>query len=139
MSKSVLLVCLGNICRSCAAEAVLRRFAPHLDLDSAGTGAWHVGMPPDSRAQAEGARRGYIYGDQRARKVTQQDFRDFDLILGMDRQNVADLHATAPPDATAIIALFLGDADVPDPYYDGSLTRMFDLIEARAQELARLL
>ena len=139
MTKRVLLVCMGNICRSPAAEAVLRVHAPHLTLDSAGTGAWHIGLPPDPRALAEGARRGYRYGDLRARKIAPADFASFDLILAMDRQNLADIAATAPPGATATRALFLGEAEVPDPYYDNSFARMFDLIETRARELAAIL
>ena len=139
MAKRVLLVCLGNICRSPAAEAVLRRHAPHLELDSAGTGAWHAGLPPDPRAQAEGRRRGYRYDDLRARKITRSDYTTFDLILGMDRQNIADIEEMAPAGTTARIALFLDDAEVPDPYYDDSFPRMFDLIEKRARELAAIL
>ena len=139
MTKSILLVCLGNICRSPAAEAVLRHHAPHLHLDSAGTGAWHAGVPPDPRAQTEGRRRGYNYAHLRARKVRPDDFIRFDTILAMDRQNVADLYGMAPEDATAGIDLFLDGAEVPDPYYDGSFDQMFDLIEARARELARIL
>ena len=139
MTKRILLVCLGNICRSPAAEAALRHHAPHLTLDSAGTGAWHAGVPPDPRAQAEGARRGYSYSHHRARKVRSTDFTDFDVIYAMDRQNVADLYAIAPERKTATISLFLDEAEVPDPYYDDSFAQMFDLIEARAKELARIL
>lgn len=117
----------------------MRQHAPHLHLDSAGTGAWHSGLPADPRAQAEGRRRGYNYAELRARKVRDDDFTDFNLILGMDRQNITDLHAMAPSGTTASIELFLADAEVPDPYYDDSFATMFDLIEARARELALIL
>lgn len=139
MTKRVLIVCLGNICRSPAAQAVLEHYAPHLDVDSAGTGAWHAGLPPDSRALAEGYKRGYDYAHQRARKIRSDDFTDFNLILAMDRQNAADLRKIAPPNTNATITLFLDASEVPDPYYDGSFAVMFDLIEARAQELAAIL
>lgn len=119
----VLMVCLGNICRSPMAEAVLAHLAPAWQVDSAGTGGWHAGEQPDRRTLAELRRHG-IATPHRARQVRAADFRDFDLILAMDAQNLADLRALAPPDATAAVRL-LGDYDpqgggaVPDPYYDG--------------------
>ena len=92
---SVLFVCLGNICRSPTAEAVFRARAEEADIqiDSAGTGAWHVGNPPDPRSRAEGERRGYSFAGQAARKVTVQDFYDFDYILAMDRSNLIGLQS----------------------------------------------
>ncbi len=135
MTTRILFVCLGNICRSPAAEAVMRAHAPGLELDSAGTGAWHAGSPPDPRALAEGLRRGIDYNDLRARRVELDDYSKFDIIFAMDRQNLADLKARAPKDCTARIELFLGDREVPDPYYDDSFEQMFDLIEDRVQEL----
>ncbi|RED17829.1 protein tyrosine phosphatase [Pontivivens insulae] len=135
MKDRILFVCLGNICRSPAAEAVMRAKAPHLTVDSAGTAGWHQGKAPDTRARAEGARRGYVYDDLRARQVTRADFERFDVIYAMDHDNLADLRAIA--DGPARLELFLGDTDVPDPYYDNSFPRMFDLIEARCDALLR--
>jgi len=135
---SVLFVCLGNICRSPTAEAVFRTKAIGTDIiiDSAGTGAWHAGNPPDPRARAEGERRGYSFAGQAARAVTENDFHDFDYILAMDRENFRDLAAMAPPNARAILALFRPEGgDVPDPYYGGrdGFVQVVDLIEAGAE------
>ena len=126
---AVLFVCLGNICRSPLAEGALRKVAAERDLavriDSAGTGTWHVGNPPDPRSVAEAARHGADIGGQRARQVTPRDFRQFSHIYALDEQNLSDLRAIAPADATARLAL-LSDAvpgaagrSVPDPYYGG--------------------
>lgn len=119
----VLMVCLGNICRSTMAEAALAQLAPDWQVDSAGTGDWHVGDPADRRTTAELARHG-IVRRHLGRQVQVADFRRFDLILAMDRQNLRNLQALAPADATARVCL-LGDFDpqgageVPDPYHDG--------------------
>ncbi len=128
MTTRVLLVCLGNICRSPTAEAAVREAAAEagvdLDVDSAGTGAWHVGNPPDARmtrAAAEDDLR--LTGS--ARQVTVDDFSEFDLVVAMDTSNEQDLHRLAPDDeARARIRLFRAYADepgagVPDPYYGG--------------------
>ena len=126
---SVLMVCLGNICRSPMAEAVLRHHlagrpdAAAWTVDSAGTGDWHVGEPPDPRTLAECRRRG-VAVRHAGRQVAVADFRRFDRILGMDRANLANLRAMAPADATARIGLLgdhdpLGPSEVPDPYHDG--------------------
>jgi len=119
----VLMVCLGNICRSTMAEAVLAHLAPSWQVDSAGTGAWHIGDPADHRTTAELARHG-IVRRHLGRQVQPADFRRFDLILAMDRQNLRNLQALAPPDSTARVSLLgafdpLGESEVPDPYYDG--------------------
>ena len=132
---SVLFVCLGNICRSPTAEAVFRARAGSADIkiDSAGTGAWHEGNPPDPRSRAEGERRGYSFAGQAARKVRTQDFHDFDFILAMDASNLSDLKAIRPKDATAHLSLFLpSGSDVPDPYYGGpdGFSNVVDLIES---------
>jgi protein-tyrosine phosphatase len=127
---SVLFVCLGNICRSPLAEAALRAEAARAGLaitvDSAGTGDWHVGNPPDRRAQATALRHGSDIAGYRARQVTQDDFTRFTHILALDAANLADLRALAPPGATAELGLLLdlvpgreGDG-VIDPYYGGT-------------------
>ncbi|MBR2690702.1 MAG: low molecular weight phosphotyrosine protein phosphatase [Aquamicrobium sp.] len=129
--KSILFVCLGNICRSPLAEGVFRdvlasRGLEHrFVLDSAGTGGWHAGSAPDPRSVEIAARHGIDISSQQARKVALDDFSRFDLILGMDRSNVADLKAAAPHEARERIHLFLefaGDRgrEVPDPYYGGA-------------------
>ena len=124
---SVLFVCLGNICRSPLAEAAMVEAARErgLDLlvDSAGTGDWHIGHPPDARAQAIAAPHGVDIAGLRARQVTPADFHRFSDIVALDRHNLADLEAMRPPDATASLSLLLdhvpgreGEA-VADPYY----------------------
>jgi len=109
----ILFVCLGNICRSPTAEAVVRalaaREAPELGLevDSAGTAGYHVGEPPDPRMRAAAARRGYDLETLRARIVEPGDFERFDLILAMDRENLAVLHRRMPEQARERVRLFL--------------------------------
>lgn len=138
--KRILFVCLGNICRSPAAEGVLRARARErgmkITIDSAGTGAWHVGDPPDARMIKEAGKRGYDIGHQRARKVDLSDFYEFDYLLAMDLSNHTDLLNLAPPNRECDIRLFLDFADceereTPDPYYGGDdgFTRVLDLIE----------
>jgi len=143
----VRLLCLGNICRSPSAHGVMRGRAAEaglvLEIDSAGTGDWHAGNPPDRRSLSAARKRGYDFGDLRARQLTQADFTRFDLILTMDAQNLRDARALAPPGATARLARFLDYAgiggDVPDPYFTGSFDAVLDLIEdASTLALARL-
>lgn len=145
----ILFVCLGNICRSPTAEAVFRhlaaREAPGLDLTiaSAGIGNWHIGEPPDERAQAAALRRGFDMSAQRARQIVREDFTAFDLILAMDRENLSELRRRAPGDARERVRLFLEFAaerdvdEVPDPYYGGAegFERVLDLTEAAARGL----
>ncbi|MEL7129733.1 MAG: low molecular weight protein-tyrosine-phosphatase [Pseudomonadota bacterium] len=137
----ILLVCLGNICRSPAAEGVLRTKAMtrgvSVAVDSAGTGGWHAGDPPDERMQAAAARRRYDLSALSARQVVPQDFNRFDLIFAMDRSNLANLEAMAPVGGMAERRLFLGDEEVPDPYYGGEagFEHVLDLIEAAADRL----
>ena len=141
--KRVLLVCLGNICRSPAAEGVLRARAEargrKLYLDSAGTGAWHAGSPPDQRMIAAAKRRGIDISRQRARQVDLADFYEFDFIMAMDLSNQTNLLAMAPPNREADIRLFLDFAETeiretPDPYYGGAdgFEHVLDLVEAGA-------
>ena len=130
----ILFVCLGNICRSPTAEGVLQHklrdagLAGDVDVESAGTGGWHVGHPPDPRATAAAGARG-IALESRAQRFEAFHFEDFDLILAMDRQNLSDMRALAPHAAAAgklhlfrefdPLAVQSGDLEVPDPYFGG--------------------
>ena len=144
----VLFVCLGNICRSPSAEGVLRArvtqagLAHRISIDSAGTGAWHIGEPPDPRAQQAAAARHIDISGQRARQISQADFDAFDYILGMDHQNLSHLKKLRPhsQQKSAKLGLFLEYAntqhrDVPDPYYGGreGFDLMLNLIEEAAE------
>ena len=140
----VLFVCLGNICRSPTAEGVVRDLARTrgvaLQTDSAGTGDWHVGGAPDSRAIAEARRRGHDIADLRARQVTRRDFERFDLIIAMDSKNRHNLKALRPRGNTTPVHLFMAYAgqpatDVPDPYLQGGFDRTFDMIARAGQGL----
>ncbi len=147
----VLFVCLGNICRSPMAEGTFRDLVQRRGLegriktDSAGTGEWHVGKPPDRRAMEEMRRRGRDISDLRARQVRPRDLDEFDLILAMDDENYDDLMAMASEEQQERIRLFLdfaegpGPSQVPDPYYGGARGFAFalDLIEAAAAGLLR--
>jgi len=127
LSKSVLFVCLGNICRSPLAEAALKAEAERIGLDiqvdSAGTGDWHLGHAPDPRAAAVARRNGIDISHRRARLVTPEDFRRFDHVVALDEQNLANLQAMRPAGAKAELSLLLdhvpGRAGQPvaDPYY----------------------
>ncbi len=146
MPPRILFVCLGNICRSPAAEAVTgaiaaRRGLP-LVLDSAGTAGWHTGKPPYGPMREAARRRGISMEDLRARQFGAEDFARFDLICAMDHQNIADIEALRPPGNDTPLRLltdFLppagphGGADhVPDPYYTRDFEGCLDLIEAAA-------
>lgn len=134
--KSVLLVCLGNICRSPTAEGIMRQRTAiaglTMKIDSAGTGDWHIGKHPDLRAQTHAKQHGYNISKLVARQVSPKDFIDFDLILAMDAQNLKDLQSirelaaqTTNADRLARLALMSEvdisylNQDVPDPYYGG--------------------
>jgi protein-tyrosine phosphatase len=145
----VLFVCLGNICRSPTAEGVFRTVVARAGLDarirvdSAGTGDWHVGRPPDRRAIDAARLRGYDLTGLRARQVRRSDFAQFGWILAMDRANLAALKALRPVGYAGHLGLFLdvvpalGVAEVPDPYYGGAtdFVRMLDLIEQASEAL----
>ena len=147
----ILFVCLGNICRSPTAEAVLRELAAReapeltLEVDSAGTAEYHVGQPPDPRTRAAAARRGYDLSALRARTVESTDFERFDLILAMDRDNLKALRRRAPSHSYERLRLFLefspdaAPEDVPDPYYGGpnGFEEVLDLVEAAARGLLK--
>ena len=148
---SILFVCLGNICRSPLAEAAMVEAARERGLDvrvdSAGTGDWHIGHPPDARAQAIAAAHGVDIAGLRARQVTPEDFYWFSDIVALDRQNLADLAAMRPADARASLSLLMdyvpgreGQA-VTDPYHGedaGFATTWADVV-AGASGLADML
>ncbi len=139
----VLFVCMGNICRSPTAQGVFESLvsseglATHIEIDSAGTHAYHIGEPPDARAQVAAQRRNIDLSRQRARKVRPEDFLEFDYVLAMDRSNYEELQAICHPDYEERLRLFLsfapdlGEQDVPDPYYGGAqgFEQVLDLIE----------
>jgi len=144
----VLFVCLGNICRSPTAEGVFRQrlrlagLDGRVETDSAGTGDWHVGKAPDSRACQAAGRRGYELDTLRARQVRLEDFQRFDLILAMDHDNLARLQALRPGSARAELDLLLrryglGRDVVPDPYYGAAdgFEEVLDLIEQACDAL----
>ena len=148
--SSVLLVCLGNICRSPTAEEIFRQQAAiaglSMKVDSAGTGDWHIGHAPDERAQRHAKAHGYKINKLVARQVNADDFHNFDLILAMDAQNLADLQSikngiTDTDTKLAKLALFseedptYGGDDVPDPYTgDGdAFEEVIERIESSAQ------
>ena len=146
---AILFLCLGNICRSPLAEGAARaafaRAGVDVTLDSAGTGDWHVGRPPDARAQAEARRRGIDISDLRARQLSSDDFYRFDLILAADQTNLRDARAIRPGDATADLRLMLdlipgrGGEGVTDPYYgkdDGFATTWDDVAGVAAALVA---
>lgn len=141
MSKCVLFVCLGNICRSPAAEGVFRMLAPEVATDSCGTGDWHLGKPPHPPMQRAALARGYDISDLRARRLTARDFALFDLIVAMDAHNLRGIEALRPPGNTTPVRLLTdylpgGGADhVPDPYFTGDYAGVLDLIEAAARDL----
>jgi protein-tyrosine phosphatase len=150
----ILFVCLGNICRTPTAEGVMRHklreagLADDVDVESAGTGGWHVGHPPDERATATAAGRG-IELSGAARRFEAADLDEFDLVLAMDRQNLEDMRALArhpghgtrlgllreyDPDAVAA-----GDLEVPDPYYGGDegFEHVLDVVDRACEGLLR--
>jgi protein-tyrosine phosphatase len=146
--RKILFVCLGNICRSPTAEGVLRHLlaeepALAVDVDSAGTGDYHLGEPPDLRSQSAAKRRGIDLSGLSARQVRRRDFEDFDLILAMDRKNLRDLERMKPAGSRAQVRLFLdyagepGLLEVPDPYTGDSqdFGQVLDLVMAGCRRL----
>ena len=149
MSTSVLFVCLGNICRSPLAEAAFRREAERVgldvEIDSAGTGDWHIGSPPDARAAAVAKRHGVDISHLRGRKVTSEDFRRFDHIIALDAENLSELKRLQPKDAKAELSLLLDHVEgregqaVADPYYgeSGHFDETWRDVTEAARALAR--
>jgi protein-tyrosine phosphatase len=152
----LLFVCMGNICRSPTAEAVMRALVAEegledeIEIDSAGTGSWHVGHPPDRRSTAAAKARGIVM-EGAARQVTVADFDDYDLLLAADADNVGALRALAPEGAAAAkihllreydpAAAAAGDLAVPDPYYGGpdGFEHVIDLVDAACRGLLETL
>lgn len=148
----ILFVCMGNICRSPTAEGVFRHFleeaglSDRIEVDSAGTHAYHTGEPADRRAQAAAERRGYSMSDIRARRVRDEDFESFDVIIAMDRDNHSMLIDQADAAHHDKIRLFLEfstaqEEEVPDPYYGGAagFERVLDLVEEASRGLLETL
>lgn len=148
----ILIVCMGNICRSPMAHGVVRqrlaesRIATRVAVDSAGTHGYHIGDPPDERAQAAAHRRGVDITDLRARQVSSEDFELFDLILAMDEENLETLHEAADPEHHHKVQLFLefagsGRRGVPDPYYGDMIgfERVLDMVEEATSSLIQRL
>ena len=149
MIRRVLFVCLGNICRSPTAHGVFQKLVDErglshaIEIDSAGTGDWHVGRSPDTRTQTAARQRGYDLSPLRARQVIVQDFHIYDFILAMDDSNLADLKRMVPAEFAGHLGLFLEFArkhnvrEVPDPYYGGNdgFTLVLDMVEDAAEGL----
>ncbi len=146
----VLFVCMGNICRSPTADAVFRHQLKTVGLekrvlvDSAGTHAYHIGKPPDKRAQQAALRRGYKMHDLRARAIQSSDFSDFDYILAMDNDNLAQLKINCPDQYNHKLSLFMqysknfsSGNEVADPYFGGSqgFENVLDMVEIASQGL----
>ncbi|MBL35467.1 MAG: phosphotyrosine protein phosphatase [Oceanospirillaceae bacterium] len=139
----VLFVCLGNICRSPTAHGVMLKkvealgLSGEIQVDSAGTAAYHVGEKPDARATQTAAKRGYDLSTLRARQAVAEDFGTFDYVLAMDNENLANLQAICSPGSQTQPQLFLSfarrfrESEVPDPYYGGAsgFEHVLDLVE----------
>lgn len=140
----IIFICLGNICRSPIAEGVAKNLVKERNLDytikSAGTGSWHIGDAPCPDSIKIAKQRGVDISKQRAKQVTQDDFREFDLIIALDSKNKADLDKINPTDKEVILLGSFGfdGADVPDPYFfDGfeGFDKVFDMIETAVTNL----
>ena len=134
--KRVLFVCTGNICRSPTAEGVLRHLAEKMNVavqvESAGTHDYHVGNPPDARAQKHARGRGYDLSAQRARQLRRRDFEEFDLLVAMDRGHLEIMQGHCPAQHQGKLRMLVNGHDVPDPYYGGpeGFEQVLDMVEA---------
>ena len=151
MSVKVLFVCLGNICRSPTADGLFQKLVSdagltkRIQVDSAGTASWHHGRAPDPRSIAAAKKRGFDLSGLRARAIKRSDFDEFDYILAMDENNLADLHSLKPAGYTGQLGLFLAFSsqknyrEVPDPYHGGSegFEVVLDLVEDAAAGLLK--
>ena len=137
------MVCLGNICRSPLAEGIMQDLSDKNNLgweiDSAGTGNWHVGQGPDRRSTRIALERGVPISHQVCRQFGKRDFEEFDHIYVMDKNNLSDVVAMAPnKQAADKVKLLLGDKEVPDPYYDDAqFAPVFDLIEDGCKKIVK--
>lgn len=143
----VLMVCLGNICRSPMAEGILRHKAHingwNIQVDSAGTGGWHAGEAPDSRAMAYMERKGISIKKLRARQFTVNDFHEFDLILPMDTDNYRNVSALKPGGSKAEVRMVMEllypgkNVAIPDPYYGGEdgFAKVYDMLDAALENI----
>lgn len=145
MPQKVLFVCLGNICRSPAAEGVFRDLAPEVQTDSAGTSGWHLGQPPYEAMQLALRARGLDISDLRARQFNRSDFANFDLIIVMDEENQTEVGVLRPSGNQTPVRLFTdyvnwaGADHVPDPYYTRDFDGCLNLIEQAARGLKQAL
>lgn len=151
--QRILFICMGNICRSPSAEGVFRHLveskelSEQFEIDSAGTGNWHAGNPPDTRAQLTAKQRGIDLSGLRARQVNVSDFDNFDLIIAMDNDNLENLRELCPPTQHHKIKLLLSfsnsyhQTEVPDPYYggDNGFETVLDMIEDSCDQLLKSL
>lgn len=141
MTSRILFVCLGNICRSPAAEGVFRAMVPDHECDSAGTSDWHVGEPPYGPMQQAALRRGYDLSALRARQFEATDFLRFDLIVAMDATNIERIEALRPEGNDTALRVLTdyaperGFDHVPDPYYTRDFDGVLNLIEAAIEGL----
>ncbi|WLR51228.1 low molecular weight protein-tyrosine-phosphatase [Bacillus tianshenii] len=147
----VLFVCLGNICRSPMAEAVFRHkvneagLGEKIEVDSAGTGDWHVGNPPHEGTQQILTKEKISFKGMTARQVQSLDFEDFDYIIAMDEQNIQDLHQIKRGNPTSFVDRLLSfvsnheEEDVPDPYFTGNFEHVFQLVEEGCEQLLQFI
>ncbi len=146
----VLFVCMGNICRSPTAHGVFQSLVDDnglgqsIQVESAGTHSYHIGNPPDPRSQATARQRGVDLSTQRARRFVSSDFRDYDYLLAMDSNNLADMLAIKPDDGNASAELMLvyserfSEREIPDPYFgNDGFELVFDMIDDAARGLLR--
>ncbi|WP_108244695.1 low molecular weight protein-tyrosine-phosphatase [Muricauda brasiliensis] len=149
MKTKVLMVCLGNICRSPLAEGILKSKvdSDSVFVDSAGTAGYHVGNPPDKRSIAVAQKYGLDIGNQKCRKFSRQDFSEFDYIYVMDRSNFSDIAALASNQEEAnkvkllLSEVELGIKEVPDPYYGGEdgFENVYQMIDRACEKIAKKL